>query len=154
VAARTGHRTWWRIAFAAVLMLTALLALHALVTSSPSPGQPTADSGSDRPGRPDRNPAIYFWRGALMRPLKPIPPGAPGGPEPGGMEVGRVIPGSGAARAGITPGDIIVSLDAAPVASPRALAIAITDRPGGPITLKVWCRDSRRVAVVLLRTVS
>jgi hypothetical protein len=57
--------------------------------------------------------------------------------------VGRVLPESPAARAGLEVGDIITSVDGAPVSSPMALARPIREaEDGATVTLEVW-RDGK-----------
>ena len=55
-----------------------------------------------------------------------------------GVRISRVQPGGGADRAGLKPGDVVVSIDAVPVTAPEQLIVAIRSRqPGDTVELGV-----------------
>ncbi|MBX3412081.1 MAG: PDZ domain-containing protein [Pirellulales bacterium] len=59
-------------------------------------------------------------------------------PPAGGVPVRYVFPTSGAAAAGLQPGDIVTSIDQQPAADAQALRVALADRkPGDTVTLGV-----------------
>jgi serine protease Do len=66
-----------------------------------------------------------------------------------GFEIRRVDPGSPAARAGIKPGDVIVSVDGAPVDSEEAFDTALSTRgPGKALKLSIRTNGSERSVTV------
>ncbi len=76
--------------------------------------------------------------------------GEAGGLErPRGYRVRSVFPGSPAARAGLRPGDLIVSLDGAPIESEDAFETALAGRgPGRPMRLVLRNAGAERTVTV------
>jgi len=85
-------------------------------------------------------------RGYLGATIQQVTPGmarAFGLKQAGGALVSEVIPGSAAARAGLSPGDIIVAMDHKPVSDMRELRFSISMiKPGTTVDLTVF-RDGR-----------
>jgi serine protease Do len=68
---------------------------------------------------------------------------------PGGFRVRSVTPGSPAARAGLRPGDLIVSVDGAAIASREAFETALSTRgPGRPMRLVLRGSNGERTVTV------
>ncbi|HSP38964.1 MAG TPA: trypsin-like peptidase domain-containing protein [Frankiaceae bacterium] len=69
----------------------------------------------------------------------------------GGAQVGEVTGSSGAAKAGLQTGDVVVQADSAPVADADALIAAVrSHKPGDTITLTYTRNGARRTAQVTL----
>jgi putative serine protease PepD len=69
----------------------------------------------------------------------------------GGAVIGEVTPGSGAAKAGLTTGDVVVQADSTTVADADALIAAVrSHKPGETITLTYTRNGARRTAAVTL----
>ncbi len=92
----------------------------------------------DRPARPETAsaPGEQGQRFEGLN-LRPIPPDHPLAGETDGLYVVAVAPGSRAARAGISPGDIIVAVNRQPVASMADLRQAAANAGGKPLLLHV-----------------
>lgn len=90
--------------------------------------------------------AIYYWRGALMAPVKNPVAGSES------LRVETVEAGSPAAEAGLQPGDVVDGFDAMPITTPGSFALAIADLGGGPvIDLRVERTEvGKGVAVIIL----
>jgi len=68
---------------------------------------------------------------------------------PGGFRVRSVTPGSPAARAGLRPGDLIVSVDGAAIVSREAFETALSTRgPGRPMRLVLRGSNGERTVTV------
>jgi serine protease Do len=68
---------------------------------------------------------------------------------PGGFRVRSVTPGSPAARAGLRPGDLIVSVDGATIVSREAFETALSTRgPGRPMRLVLRGSNGERTVTV------
>jgi serine protease Do len=68
---------------------------------------------------------------------------------PGGFRVRSITPGSPAARAGLRPGDLIVSVDGAAIASREAFETALSTRgPGRPMRIVLRGSDGERTVTV------
>jgi S1-C subfamily serine protease len=68
-----------------------------------------------------------------------------------GVLVGRVLPGSAAAAAGLRVGDVVVEVDRQPVATPGDVSAALTDRVAGDrvevVAIRAGTRTSFTVAL-------
>ncbi|MFO0583286.1 MAG: DegQ family serine endoprotease [Anaeromyxobacter sp.] len=70
-------------------------------------------------------------------------------PKPEGALVSSVEAGSPAAKAGVEPGDVILSLDGTPIATSNELPPRVADLgPGAKATLGVWRKGARRELAV------
>jgi len=62
-----------------------------------------------------------------------------------GYEVTRIVPGSPAARAGLEPGDVVLSLAGVPVTdAPHLIRLSRAQAPGKTIDLEIWRGRARR----------
>lgn len=74
---------------------------------------------------------------------------AAGLPTPDGALVASVIPNTGAAKAGITKGDIVTALNGSPIRTMNDLILAVRrSQVGDKVTLTVW-RDKKSITVVM-----
>jgi len=97
-------------------------------------------------GRVDRG-----WLGVYLQSMTPSLAKGFGLSEPKGVIVAKVAPGSPAEKAGITRGDVILSVDGKEVNSPAELQIAIRSRKAGDkVNLSIWRKGkSLNVTVTL-----
>lgn len=73
--------------------------------------------------------------------------------EGAGVMVGAVIEGSAAEEAGLTPGDVILTLDGRPVRGPRELVHTVAGRaPGDSLDLEIWREGQVVRGAVMLMT--
>ncbi len=92
---------------------------------------------------------LGVWVGPLDDPETAEKVEATGWKGPGGVYVHEVIPETGAAEAGVQPGDIILSLGGKAVASLEDLSGLLAKlKPGDETTLGIW-RDRRRIEIPL-----
>ncbi len=97
----------------------------------------------------DDNPS---WAGLHLQDVTPSIAKVFGLPEVGGAIVTAVAPDGPAARASLSPGDIITSVDGQMLPQARAIFTRIVvEPPGDPIALSVW-RDRHTVTVTLRGT--
>ncbi|HET9488497.1 MAG TPA: trypsin-like peptidase domain-containing protein [Methylomirabilota bacterium] len=91
------------------------------------------------------------YLGVSVMPVTPELAQRSGLDEPRGAVVAEVVQGSPAARAGLRPGDVIVSFQGNPVRSPRDLTRAVAATPPrGKATLEVVGREGRRSTTATL----
>jgi len=89
------------------------------------------------------------WSGVLGQTLTPDLADSLGLSRPGGVVVNKVYPGGPAARAGIAPGDVVLSVEGQPVEDVEAFRFRVaTGEIGRSVSLEVW-RDGRRLKVAL-----
>jgi serine protease Do len=91
------------------------------------------------------------YLGVSVMPVTPELAQRTGLDEPRGAVVAEVVQGSPAARAGLRPGDVIVSFQGSPVRSPRDLTRAVAETPpGAKAALEVVGREGRRSTTATL----
>lgn len=90
------------------------------------------------------------WLGIFFHPVKEADAAARGLEKPAGALISTVIPGGPAAKAGLTPGDIILSWNGRPVDHDTLPALVRSASPGMSITLTIW-RDaaSREIPITI-----
>jgi len=89
------------------------------------------------------------WTGLIGQSLTPDLAEGFGLTRPGGVIVNKVYPGGVAARAGIAPGDVILSVEGQPVEDVEAFRFRVaTGELGGSLTLEIW-RAGKSLKVVL-----
>ena len=127
----------------AILLSTGIVGLVGALSAASS-DVPLVQSKSERSEALALDRDIYYWRGALLGPA------AASRGNPIGMFVGSVAPDSSAAKAKLEAGDIVVALNGLPISTARLLALAVADRPSGPvIKIRVW-RDGTEKQLSLL----
>jgi len=91
------------------------------------------------------------WLGVLLQPVSAEVAESLGLAGEGGSLVANVEPDSPAAKAGLKPGDVVLSINGKPLENVKALARAVADtRPGTTLTLEVSREHkSRDVQVVI-----
>lgn len=96
---------------------------------------------------PERPPAEWLL---VSTPAPPRPPrlGVIIKPQAGGLLVERVLPGSAAQRAGLQVGDLLVSVDGRPLASPKDIHDAIKNQASAPHRYLVE-RQGRRLELTI-----
>jgi regulator of sigma E protease len=103
-----------------------------------APAGPVSVALADRPAvsltLPERGPS----RDTLLSALRPLAPPV----------IGAVTPDGAAARAGLQPGDSIVSIDGAPVATWTAAVERIRASPGKPMTMVVQREATARTVTL------
>jgi S1-C subfamily serine protease len=99
------------VLIAATLTALLLLAVDIRRSGDASPATVTSTSKADASAADQSDQAIYYWRGALMRPADPGVEEGADFSQPTGMLVAKVTPGSLAARAHLRAGDVIMALD-------------------------------------------
>jgi serine protease Do len=91
------------------------------------------------------------YLGVSVMPVTPEVAQQSGLSEPRGAVVNEVVQGSPAARAGLKPGDVIVTFEGTSVRSPRDLTRAVAATPPGTrATLEVVGRGGKRAATATL----
>ena len=91
------------------------------------------------------------WAGVQIQSMTPDIAESLGLPKPHGALVAETVPGGPAATAGITAGDIITSLDAAPLKDSRALFRSVADAaPGSQIAFGILRDGKERTVQVTL----
>lgn len=142
------------------LAIAIIAALTSLTTLSTASAQQRIQIAPPLPGPPAAQPASYFLGvytttvrlpgfGGPIGPVGPVAAAQPRVqirprivPQPGpapqayGQRVDRVVPGSPAARAGLEPGDILVTGNQRPLTCKQALVSAI-NQSGGHLRLTV-----------------
>jgi Do/DeqQ family serine protease len=99
----------------------------------------SAEGGSAAVKRP--------WLGAKLQEVTPEIADSLGLKRPSGALVANVAPGGAAARAGIKPGDLIVSVDGTPVDDPNAFDYRFATKPLGGSAQIGLIRQGKDVAV-------
>ncbi|MBC7164420.1 MAG: DegQ family serine endoprotease [Roseovarius sp.] len=102
-----------------------------------------AEAGARRPR--DRDPGGFDALAGVR--LAPLDRSHPAWGQVDGVVVAQVAPGSLAARAGLTPGDVIIAVNRRPVDTIRDIDRALENAPGA-VVLTIW-RDGRTFLVVL-----
>ena len=102
-----------------------------------------AEAGAQRPS--ERNPGGFDALAGVR--LAPLDRSHPAWGAVDGVAVAQLAPGSLAARAGLTPGDVITAVNRRPVETIRDIDRALENAPGA-VALTVW-RDGRTLLVIL-----
>jgi serine protease Do len=89
------------------------------------------------------------WLGAELRTVDREIAGSLGLERPAGVLISRVYPAAAAARAGLAPGDVVMSIDGVPVDDAAALAYRLALRDIGDRADLVVLRKGRRIAAQL-----
>jgi serine protease Do len=93
------------------------------------------------------------WLGVLLQPVSAEVAESLGLAGEGGSLVANVEPDSPAARAGLKPGDVVLSANGKPLESVKALARTVADaRPGSTLTLEVSREQKTRNLQVTIGT--
>lgn len=99
----------------------------------------------------DKGAVTRGWAGLQIQGMTPDLAESLGLPKPHGALVAEIVPSGPAARAGITAGDVITSLNAAPLKDSRALFRAVADaEPGSQITFGLLRDGKERTVKVTL----
>lgn len=149
---------WLLIALAAVIGALAMFGL----------GYAVGDSGNDSDGaavsrpalrlperlfdRDDRTPRAPRTAPGPQRPSTPAAApflGVATRPVDNGLEITQVVPGSGAAAAGLQVGDVITTFDGDPVTNPAQLASAVARQEPGDKVEVAYTRDGRTRTVTV-----
>ncbi len=89
------------------------------------------------------------WLGAKLQPVTPDIADSMGLKRPAGALIANVLPNSPAARAGLKPGDVIVSVDGQGVDDPNAFDYRFATKPLGGSALIAALRGGREVAATV-----